>query len=76
MHTTVYIMYRTPIIATHHEEKLTSIKSNLSHLKAFGCIGYAHIPDELRTKLDPILSACSNVGFLEGRLYFQSIRDK
>ena len=25
---------------------------NLSHLKVFGCVAYAHFPDELRKKLD------------------------
>ena len=35
------------------EEKFSSRKPDLSHLKAFGCIVYVHVSDELRTKLDP-----------------------
>ena len=27
-------------------------KANLSHLKVFGCVAYAHIPDCQRSKLD------------------------
>ena len=54
--TAVYIMNRTPTIAIHAvtpEEKYAAKKSDLSHLKVFGCIAYVHVPDELHTKLDP-----------------------
>ena len=27
-------------------------KPNVGHLKVFGCIAYAHVPDERRQKLD------------------------
>ena len=56
VHTAVYIMNGTPTSAVHGvtpKEKFTSKKPNLSHLKVFGCIAYVHIPDELRSKLDP-----------------------
>ena len=52
----VYIMNMTPTVAIHNvtpEEKYTKKKPDLSHMKVFGCIAYVHVPDELRTKLDP-----------------------
>jgi hypothetical protein len=35
------------------EEKFTSKKLNVSHLKMFGCITYMHVPNEKRSKLNP-----------------------
>ena len=40
------------------EEKYTGKKLGVSCLKVFGCIGYVHVPDELRTKLDPKAEKC------------------
>ena len=48
--TIVYIMNMTPITVVHDvtpKEKFSSTKTNLSHLKVFGCIAYLHVPDEL-----------------------------
>ncbi|MCO5596320.1 hypothetical protein L7F22_050381 [Adiantum nelumboides] len=60
--TAVYIMNRTPTAAVHNvmrpEKKFSSKKSDLGHLKVFGCIAYVHVPDELRTKLDPKVEKC------------------
>jgi hypothetical protein len=64
--TTVYIMNRTPTAAMHGmtpEEKYSGRKPNLSHLKVFGCIAYVHVPDELRTKLDPKAEKCVFIGY-------------
>jgi hypothetical protein len=33
-------------------ESWTGLKHNVAHLKNFGCVAYAHVPDELRRKLD------------------------
>ncbi len=66
VHTAIYIMNRTPTAAVHGvtpEEKFTSRKPDLSHLKVFGCIAYVHIPDELRSKLDPKAEKCVFVGY-------------
>jgi len=38
------------------EEKFS--KPDLAHLKVFGCIAYVHVPNELRTKLDPKAEKC------------------
>ena len=54
--TAVYIMNRTPTAAIHgmtRQERYTSRKPDISHLKIFGCIAYVHVPDKLRSKLDP-----------------------
>ncbi|MCO5583147.1 hypothetical protein L7F22_037055 [Adiantum nelumboides] len=54
--TAVYTMNRTPTAAVHDmtpEEKFTGKKPYVSYFKVFGCITYVHMPDELRTKLDP-----------------------
>ena len=56
VNTSVYIMNITSTAAVHQitpKEKYTGNKPNLSHMKVFGCIVYVHVPDELRTKLDP-----------------------
>ena len=61
IHAAVYIMNRTPTVAIHGmmpEEKFTGKKPDLSHLKVFGCLAYVHIPDELRSKLDPKAKKC------------------
>lgn len=64
--TAVYIMNRTPTAAIHDvapEERFCGKKPDLSHLKVFGCIAYVHIPDELRTKLDPKAEKCIFIGY-------------
>ncbi len=63
--TAVYFMNRTPTAAVHGmtpEEKYSGRKPDLSHLKVFGCIAYVHVPDELRTKLDPKAKKCFSLG--------------
>jgi hypothetical protein len=62
----VYIMNRTPTMAVHGmtpEEKFTSKKPDVSHLKVFGCITYVHVPDEKRLKLDPKVEKCIFIGY-------------
>ena len=38
---------------------------SVSHLKVFGCVAYAHVPDELRKKLDKKGWKCILVGYSE-----------
>ena len=62
----VYIMNRIPTAVVYGmmpKEKYTSRKSNISHLKVFGCITYVHIPDERRIKLDPEAEKCILIGY-------------
>ena len=66
MHTIVYIMNRTPTMAIHDitsEQCFTGTKLDVSHFKVFGCIAYVHVPNELRTKLDPKVEKCIFVGY-------------
>ncbi len=64
--TIVYIMNQTTIAIVHGmtlEEKFTSKKPNVSHLKMFGYIAYVHVPDEKRSKLDPKANRCIFIGY-------------
>ncbi len=69
----VYIMNQTPTTTVHGmtpEEKFTSKKPDVSHLKVFGCIAYVHVLDEKRSKLDPKAEKCIFIGnFLEQKGY-------
>ena len=49
-------MNRNPRAKIHGmmlEESFTRKKPNLPHFKVFGCLAYVHVPDDLRSKLDP-----------------------
>ncbi|MCO5586062.1 hypothetical protein L7F22_040001 [Adiantum nelumboides] len=64
--TAFYTMNKTPTIAVHDmtpDEKFTRKKPGVSHCKVFGCIAYVHVPDELRTKLDPKAEKCVLIGY-------------
>ena len=53
--TTVYIMNQCPTKSVKNkvpQEVWTGMNHNVSHLKVFGCVAYAHVLDELRKKLD------------------------
>jgi len=59
-------MNRTPTVVVHGmtlEEKFTSKKPNVSHLKVFGCIAYVHVVDEKKLKLDPKDEKCIFIGY-------------
>jgi hypothetical protein len=38
-------------------------KPNVAHLRPFGCIGYSHVPQEKRSKLEPSAVKCRLVGY-------------
>jgi len=71
--TIVYIMNRTSTAIIHGmtlEEKFTSKKPDVSHLRMFGCIAYVHVPDEKRSKLDPKAEKYIFIGYsLEQKWY-------
>ena len=53
--TIVYIMNRCPTKSVKNkvpQEAWTCMNHSVSHLKFFGCVAYAHVPNELRNKLD------------------------
>ena len=64
--TAMYLINRCPTAGVHGitpEEAWSGRKPDLSHLKIFGCVCYAHIPDELRTKLDVKSEKCIFIGY-------------
>ena len=64
----VYILNRIPIkiIKDRFPQQVWSGKcSNISHLRIFGCVAYAHVPEELRRKLDDRSQKCIFVGYSE-----------
>jgi hypothetical protein len=66
--TTVYVQNRLSHSALRFktpEEMFTGKKSEISHLKIFGCPVFVHIPKEKRTKLDPSGNKGIFVGYYE-----------
>ena len=65
--TAAYIQNRTPTTAvknnTTPHEQWYGRKPNIGHLKVFGCIAYAHIPDNKRQKLDKKSEKLRFVGY-------------
>ena len=63
---TVYLLNRSPtkaLVNKTPEEAWTGIKLNVSNLKIFGCIAYAHVPDEKRTKMESKSIKCIFIGY-------------
>ena len=46
------------------EEAYSGKKPNIGHLRAYGCIAYAHIPKDHRAKLEPIALHCVFIGYM------------
>ncbi|KAH9310278.1 hypothetical protein KI387_044223 [Taxus chinensis] len=64
----VYILNRCPtkIVKDKVPQKAWSGKKrSVSHLRIFGCVAYAHIPNERRKKLDDKGERCIFVGYSE-----------
>jgi len=65
--TAVYVRNRVP--TSSHKQSTTpyeiwyGVKPDLSHLRVFGCVAYAHIPEELRRKLDDKAATMTFVGY-------------
>ena len=68
--TTVYIMNQCPTKSVKNKvpkEALTGMNHNVSHLKNFDCVAYAHVLDEMRKKLDKSEHKCIFVGYFEDK---------
>ena len=66
--TVIYIMNQDPMNSVKNiipQESSTSMKHSVSHLKVFGCVTYAHVPNEMRRKLDNKGYKCIFVGYSE-----------
>ena len=65
--TAAYIRNRVPTSAFKERvspyEKWYQRRPDLSHLRVFGCVAYAHIPDCQRNKLDKKAKKCRFVGY-------------
>jgi transposase InsO family protein len=64
----IYLLNRSPTTSLKMkvpQEAWSGTKLNVSHLKAFGCTTYAHIPSELRNKLDDRSEKCIFTGYSE-----------
>jgi hypothetical protein len=47
------------------EEAFTCRRSDVEHIKIFGCLTFSHVPSERRTKLDPTAQQGILVGYTE-----------
>ena len=69
MNNAVYTCNRYPnkaLVNIALEEAWSGKRLCISHICAFGCIGYAKLLDEKRTKLDAKSVKCFFVGYCEG----------
>eukprot|EP00253_Pinus_taeda_P019173 PITA_19173 len=76
-----YILNRCPTKAVMNrvtEEAWSGRKQGVTHMRVFGCVAYAHIPDQLRRKLDNKGEKCIFIGYSEEskayRLYIPSTK--
>eukprot|EP00253_Pinus_taeda_P013378 PITA_13378 len=76
-----YILNRCPTKAVMNrvpEEAWSGRKQGVTHIKVFGCVAYARIPDQLRRKLDSKGEKCIFIGYSEEskayRLYIPSTK--
>jgi hypothetical protein len=64
--TAVYILNRCPTKSVREktpEEAWSRRRPSIRHLRVFGCIAYAHVPDQLRKKLDDKGERCILMGY-------------
>ena len=63
---TVYILNHCPtknLEGRTPQEAWNGYRPDVSHLRVFGCIAYAHIPDQRRSKLDDKSYPCIFIGY-------------
>ena len=68
VHCATYILNRCPMKVVMNrvlEEAWSGIKQFVTHMRVFGCVDYAHIPDQLRKKLDSKGEKCIFIGYNE-----------
>jgi hypothetical protein len=64
----IHILNRSPTLAVKNvtpEEAWSGIKSSVSYFRIFGSIGYVHVPDQKRSKLDDKSIKCVLLGVSE-----------
>eukprot|EP00253_Pinus_taeda_P003406 PITA_03406 len=65
---TVYILNRCPTNAVMNkipEEAWSGQKQTVTHMRVFGCVAYAHVPNQLRNKLDSKGEKCVFIGYCD-----------
>lgn len=65
----VYLINRSPTKGLNNctpHEAWFGLKPKVCHLRTFGCVAYAHIPDALRNKLDDKAEKCIFIGIVKG----------
>eukprot|EP00253_Pinus_taeda_P031401 PITA_31401 len=64
----VYILNRCPtkvVMNKIPEEAWSGQKETVAHMRVFSCVAYAHVPDQLRKKLDSKGEKCVFVGYCD-----------
>ena len=64
----VYLLNRSPTVTVQDkipEEVWSGTKTSVAHLRIFGFVAFAHIPNELRRKLDKKSEHCIFTGYNE-----------
>ena len=64
----VYVINRSPTKSVMNivlEEAWSGMSCNVSHLRAFGSVGYAHVPHKIRGILDDKSEKCIFIGYSE-----------
>ena len=74
VNTATYVRNRSPTTSLKGMtpfERLLNRKPNVSNLKVFGCVAYAHILENMRNKLEEKSRKCVFVGYPEGTKGFK-----
>jgi hypothetical protein len=64
----LYILNRIPTKSVKHQvpqETLSGKNNNISHLRIFGCVAYAHVSEQMMRKLDDKSEKCVFFGYSE-----------
>ncbi|GMI66347.1 hypothetical protein HRI_000304000 [Hibiscus trionum] len=64
----IHVLNRSPTITVQNmtpEEAWSGKRPSIEHFRIFGCVAYAHIPDQKRTKLDEKAEKCIFLGVSE-----------
>jgi hypothetical protein len=62
----IYILNLSPTSGVKNQfpqKSWSGMKSSVSHFKVFGCVSYAHVPKEMRIKIDDRSEKCIFIGY-------------
>ncbi|KAK9928322.1 hypothetical protein M0R45_025465 [Rubus argutus] len=78
----IHVLNRSPTLVVKNmtpEEAWSGEKPSVDHFRVFGCVGYVHIPDARRIKLDDKSVSCVLLGYSEkskGYKMYDPVGDK